>query len=245
MPTLTPGLGYGGVGPRVGAIVIAAGYSRRMDGHDKILLPLMGRPLIAHSMQVVNDCSQVETIVLVMSPPNIERGRRMVEENCWHKVKEVCAGGERRQESVRLGLDRMGDTDWTVVHDGARPCIEEDLIVKGLHEASYSGAAVAAVPVKDTIKATGPDLVVTQTLARDGLWAVQTPQVFKTEILSRAHATISRDATDDASMVEQMGATVRIFMGSYENIKVTTPEDIPIAEAILRARAGKGPGPNP
>ena len=164
-----------------------------------------------------------------------------MEESGWHKVKEVCSGGRRRQDSVRAGLNSLHDTEWTVVHDGARPCIEGDLITRGLLEAKETGAAVAAVPVRDTIKLAGSDLLVTKTLARSSLWAAQTPQVFKMEILSRAHRTVLEDATDDASMVEQIGTTVRIFMGSYENIKITTTADIPVAEAILRAREATGP----
>ena len=108
-------------------------------------------------------------------------------------------------------------------------------------EARQGGAAVAAVPVRDTIKTAGPDLAVTSTLSRDGLWAVQTPQVFSTDLLSRAHRQVSQDVTDDATMVERIGASVRIFMGSYANIKVTSPEDISVAEAILKARGEKGP----
>jgi 2-C-methyl-D-erythritol 4-phosphate cytidylyltransferase len=208
-----------------------------MGGVDKIMAPLMGRPLIAHSVQVFNDSPLIGTIVLVVSPRNIERGRRLVEDNGWNKVSDVRAGGERRQESVRRGLDRIRDTDWTVVHDCARPCITTDMIARGLAEVQQTGAAVAAVPVKDTIKSVGPDLVVTHTLARDGLWAVQTPQLFKTDLLFQAHRDVSQEVTDDATLVELIGGAVKIFMGSHENIKVTTPADILIAEAILKGRA--------
>ena len=222
---------------RVGAIIAAAGDSRRMGEVDKILASLNGRPLIAYSLQVLNDYPDVEAIVLVMSHHNVEEGRRLVRENGWHKVTEVCAGGVRRQDSVRRGIERLPDTEWTLVHDGARPCIDYETVARGLVEARESGAAVAAVPLKDTVKSAGPDRIVTQTLTRDGLWAVQTPQVFKTELLAQAHREVSQDVTDDASMVEIIGATVRIFTGSYDNIKVTSPEDMPIVEAILKARS--------
>ena len=225
----------------VGAIIVAAGSSQRMGGADKIFVPLLKRPLISYSLQALNDSPLVGAIVLVVSPGNIEPGRRLVGENAWDKVSDICAGGERRQDSVRKGLDRLQDTDWTIVHDGARPCIDADMVSRGLMEARQEGAAVAAVPVRDTIKMAGPDLAVTSTLARDGLWAVQTPQVFSTELLSRAHRQVSQDVTDDASMVERIGASVRIFMGSHANIKVTSPEDIPVAEAILKARGEQGP----
>ncbi len=237
-----PDSAAGGPLPGVGAIIVAAGDSRRMGGMDKMLVPLMGRPLFTYSVRAFNDCPLVGAIVLVMSPLNVAEGRRLVKENGWHKVRDVCTGGERRQDSVRSGLDRLRDTDWAIVHDGARPCVDGGTIARGLREAREHGAAVAAVPVRDTIKSARPDMVIVRTVPRDGLWAVQTPQVFRTDLLRQAHRQVSEDVTDDASMVEQMGGTVRVFMGSYENIKVTTPEDIPIAEAILMTRAAKGRG---
>ena len=242
MSTTTQGSPEAESRPTVGAIIVAAGRSSRMGQADKIFVPVLERPLIYYSLRALNDAPKVNVIVLVLSSHNIDDGRRLVDENGWHKVREICVGGERRQDSVRIGLDRLQDTDWTMVHDGARPCIDGDIVSRGLMEARHSGAAVAAVRVRDTIKTAGPDLTVTSTLSRDGLWAVQTPQVFSTDLLSRAHRQVSEEVTDDASMVELVGGSVRIFMGSYENIKVATPEDIPIAEAILKARVEKGPG---
>ena len=239
MSMSSPGPVQGAPIPRVGAIMVAAGRSMRMGGVDKIMAPLMGRPLFAHSLQVFNDCSLIGPIVLVMSPHNIESGRRLVEENGWNKVSDVCAGGERRQVSVRHGLDRIRDAEWSVVHDCARPCITEDLITKGLVEVQQTGAAVAALPVQNTIKSASPGLVVTKTLTRDGLWEVQTPQFFRTDLLSKAHRNISQEVTDDATMVELTGGAIKIFMGSRQNIKVTTPADILIAEAILMQRASE------
>ena len=236
MPTETPGHTESGTAQSVAAVIVAAGDSRRMDGVDKVLAPIMGRPLVAYSLQAFDDSPLIGTIVLVMSERNIEEGRRLVEEGGWHKVREVCAGGRRRQDSVRNGLNRVRDTDWTAVHDGARPCVDGDMIARGLEAARQDGSAVAGVPVRDTIKAAGPDLLVDQTFVRDGLWAVQTPQVFRTDLLLQAHRDISEDVTDDASMVERAGRPVRIFMGSHENIKVTTPEDMALAGAILKAR---------
>ena len=222
---------------RVGAIIVAAGQGRRMGGVDKILAKIMGLPLIAHSVRTFNNCPLIGSIVLVLARENIDEGRRLVDENGWHKVRDVCVGGARRQDSVRRGLEKMQDTDWAVVHDGARPCIDAGMIERGLVEARETGAAVAAVPVKDTIKVAARDHIVTDTLSRDSLWAVQTPQVFKTAVLTRAHQHVSKEVTDDASMVEKMGGDVRIFMGSDQNIKVTTSEDIITAEAILKARS--------
>ena len=226
---------------RVGAIIVAAGGSRRMAGVDKIFGHLMGRPLVSYSLKAVHDSTQVQEIVLVLSRGGLERGRRLVEANGWHKVKDVCVGGERRQDSVRHGLDRLPDADWIVVHDGARPFMDEDLIATGLAEAIHTGSAVPAVPLKDTIKSVDDDNFVAETVPRDRLWAVQTPQVFRRHLLAEAHRRVSEEVTDDASMVERTGVKPRVFMGYYHNIKVTTPEDLAMAEAILKTRASARP----
>ena len=228
------------VGPalRAGAIIVAAGRSRRMDGADKIFTRVLDLPLIAYSVKVFNDCSQVDKIVLVIAGDSMEEAQPLVREHGWDKVREVCTGGKRRQDSVRHGLARIQDCEWAIVHDGARPCVDSAMIEKGLLEARETGASVAAVPVRDTVKTASPSQMVSGTISRDGLWAVQTPQVFKTSLLFRAHEEVADDVTDDASMVERIGGDIKIFMGAYQNIKVTTSEDIAIAEAILRARAG-------
>ena len=224
------------IAAKVGAIVVAAGESRRMAGKDKIFAPLMGQPLIWYSLNTLNSAPQIDAIVLVLPRENVTGGRELVRDHGWHKVRDVCPGCERRQDSVRTGLDRLHDSVWIIVHDGARPFLEQRLIVTGLAEAKHTGAALAAVPVRDTIKSAGADLLVTDTLQRDRLWAAQTPQVFRRDLLAEAHRRISEDVTDDASMIERIGGKVRIFPGSPSNIKVTTPEDLPIAEAILQAR---------
>ena len=133
----------------------------------------------------------------------------------------------------------MTHSEWVIVHDGARPCVSGAMIETGLAEARKTGAAVAAVPVNDTIKRAGRDRVVTKTLERDGLWAAQTPQVFRTNLLVAAHREVSANVNDDATMVERTGVRVRLFMGSFDNIKVTTTDDFRAAESILRAR-GRG-----
>ncbi len=219
----------------VGAIIVAAGHSKRMGGLDKIFAPLIDRPLLWYSLKVLHDCPQVDAIVVVLSHVNLGKGRKLVEENGWHKVREVCAGGDRRQDSVMNGLDRLRDTEWIVVHDGARPCLTADMIPRGLAEAQKSGATAAAVPAKDTTKLANEELEVIETLARDRLWTVQTPQVFRTRLLAEAHEKSRSEATDDASMVEEIGGTVRLFMGSYSNLKVTTTEDIRMAEVVLQS----------
>ncbi|MCH8206583.1 MAG: 2-C-methyl-D-erythritol 4-phosphate cytidylyltransferase [Chloroflexi bacterium] len=213
-----------------------------MAGTDKIFTPLLKRPLISYSLSVMNDSPQVSSIVLVVSPKSLERGRRLVRSQRWAKLRDVCAGGERRQDSVRMGLERLPECEWVIVHDGARPLLEAGMICTGLRAARTTGAAVAAVPVKDTIKMADADDVVTQTIERDRLWAVQTPQVFRRKLLVEAHRSITQDVTDDASMAELMGASVKVFMGSYDNLKVTTPDDLTMARSVLASRRRRASG---
>ena len=208
-----------------------------MVGVDKLFAPLLGKPVLFYSLRALHESRLVHDIVLVLSPGNLDRGQSMVDANGWHKVRKVRQGGERRQDSVRLGLEELPDSEWIVVHDGARPFLEEGLLSRGLAEARATGSAVAAVPLKDTIKSADDDMTVTDTIPRDRLWAVQTPQVFRREALAEAHERVTDTVTDDAAMVERAGGKVRLFMGTYTNLKITTQEDLPIAEAILRSGA--------
>ena len=224
---------------RVGAIVVAAGSSQRMGGADKIFATVAGRPLLAHTIDALHRCPQVDQIVVVLGPDRLDEGRALVRGHGWHKVTAVCPGGARRQDSVKAGLDCLADCRWVVVHDGARPCVSEDLVSRGLEAAAESGAAIAAIPVADTIKEVSPRGAVVGTRDREGLWTVQTPQVFRIDILQEAHRTVDDTATDDAAMVERLGYTVRVYPGSSTNIKVTTPDDLAIVEAIVQQRAGR------
>jgi len=160
----------------------------------------------------------------------------LVAEQGWSKVTEVCLGGRRRQDSVVAGLSRLKDCHWVVIHDGNRPLVTEDLIARGLTEAEETGAAVAAVPVTDTIKVVGGDRIVHQTLLRQNLWAVQTPQVFYYPMIAEAYRKAKGEATDDASLVEQMGYKIKLYMGAYDNIKITIPDDLVLAEVLWHKR---------
>ena len=226
----------------VGVIVVAAGRSSRMAGVDKTLAELGGRPLIAHSLDALHSSEAVGSVVLVLSADNIEPATRLVAETPYPKVTSICIGGARRQDSVRIGLDLLPDSKWIIVHDGARPLLSAELIARGLSEALVTGVAVAAVPVKETIKAATTDMLVAETLAREALWTAQTPQVFRRDLLSEAHRLVTDDVTDDASMVERTGGKVRLYMGSYDNIKVTTPDDLLVAEVLLARAANPTSG---
>jgi len=223
---------------KVGAISVAAGSSQRMGGVDKVFAPLGGKPILARVIDAFHRCNSIDQIVVVLSRENVEQCRQLVAEQGWSKVTEVCPGGRRRQDSVAAGLSQLNNCDWVVIHDGARPLLTVDLIEQGLVEAKETGAAVAAVPVTDTIKVAGIDRIVHQTPPRQNLWAIQTPQVFRFDIIAEAYRQAKGDVTDDASLVEQLGYKVKLYMGSYDNIKVTTPDDLILAE-VLWQKHGK------
>ena len=217
----------------LGVVVVAAGRSTRMGGTDKTFADVHGRPLVAHTLGRLAGSRSVTRIALVVADDAVARAEAMIAERRIDKVVAVCAGGERRQDSVYAGLLALGDCRWVAVHDGARPCITGDVLERGLEAARRWSAAVAAVPVKDTIKVVGDDDVVASTPERSTLWAAQTPQVFDYRLLMQAHRSVTADYTDDAAMVEALGHAVRVFMGSYENLKVTTPEDLVFVSQLL------------
>lgn len=228
--------------PTVGAVVVAAGESRRMKGADKIFHPLNGLPLVWHSISVLRAHPLIGKIVLVTSSRNFAKAQTLVAEQNASSVVTVCEGGGRRQDSALLGLQRLYGADLVIIHDGARPFISAGLLDAAISAARKSGAAVAAVPVKDTIKQSEDGTTISRTMPRDTLWAVQTPQIFSTSLIMEAHRRISNTVTDDASMVEAIGHPVSLFPGSYYNIKVTTPEDLTFAQAICNLRNEKKSG---
>ena len=216
----------------VGAIIAAAGRSERMGGSDKLFAVVGGKPLLAHTLSAFDACRGVDRVVLVLSPESMERGRGLVAEAGFGKVT-VCQGGERRQDSVRNGLEALASCQWVVVHDGARPLVTAALIEQGLEAAKKTGAAIAALPIGDTVKEVDPPDLIARTLSRGRLWAAQTPQVFRCDILRQAHQQAQGEATDDAALVEMLGYQVRVFEGAPRNIKVTTAADLAVVEALL------------
>jgi 2-C-methyl-D-erythritol 4-phosphate cytidylyltransferase len=220
--------------PKVSAIIVAAGESQRMGTIDKMFVPIGGRAALARVLDTFQACKKINHIVVVMSPRNIEEGRRLVAVQGWSKVKDVVLGGPRRQDSVMEGLRRTKEADWVLIHDGARPLVTIDLIEKGLKAAKETGAAVAAVPITDTVKYAREDDVVIRTLDRQYLRAVQTPQVFRADIINNTYKFTPGEVTDDSALVEKAGYKVKLYMGSYANIKITTPDDLAMAGALLK-----------
>lgn len=220
----------------VTAIILAAGAGRRFGG-DKLFSRLGDRAVLDWSLRVLQRSPLVSSIVLVLGTANLERGRRLVERRGYQKVSATCLGGERRQDSVWNGLQEAVGAHWVAVHDGARPFLTEDILTRGFETAREFGAAVAAVPVTDTIKVVEPVRMVEQTLDRSRLVATQTPQIFRYASLVEAYrAHPEADVTDDAELVERAGMPVATFAGSVENLKITTPADLALARVIARGR---------
>jgi 2-C-methyl-D-erythritol 4-phosphate cytidylyltransferase len=218
-------------GSKLGVVIVAAGTSQRMAGINKLFAPLRGKPLLAWSVDTCQRYSLVQQIVLVLNGKDLARGQKLKKERGWSKVT-LCPGGARRQDSVREGLRHMRDCDWVMIHDGARPFLTLDLIKDGLKMAKETGAAVAAVPVKDTIKLAVDERLIGETLQRDKLWAAQTPQIFSFDMITRAYENLTTEVTDDAAAVERLVYKVQLYMGDYENIKVTTAQDLALARII-------------
>ena len=225
---------------KTAAIIVAAGRGERMGGLNKMFAPLLGKPVLAWAVDTFQQCPLIDQIVIVLTEQSIEQGKKLVVEREWSKVTDVCVGGEERQQSVAAGLNLLKDCQWVVIHDGARPMVTEDLIKAGLEAAKESGAAVAAVPVTDTIKLADDGGFVIGTPPRKRLWAVQTPQVFHFDIITGAHQRAEGMATDDASLVERLNHRVKLYMGSYDNIKITTPGDLALAEILLKILLKRG-----
>ncbi len=220
---------------KVAAVIVAAGRGERMGGVDKMSALLAGKLVLARAVDVFQQSPSIDQIVVVLAEHNLELGKKLAAEYGFSKVTDVCAGGQERQQSVAAGLALLKDCQWVVIHDGARPLVTEELIEAGLEAAKETGAAVAAVPVTDTIKL-AKDGFILGTPPRESLWAVQTPQVFRFDIITEAHRRAKGMATDDASLAERLGYKVKIYMGSYDNIKITTPSDLALAEVLLERR---------
>lgn len=220
-------------------VIVAAGASRRMQGQDKLWTPLAGRIVLARTVDIFQQSPLIDTIVIVTSSERLEDTKALSQQEHWHKVVTVITGGVRRQDSVCCGLDALVEIQptcrWVMIHDAARPFVTQEILEVGLQTAYRHQAASAGVPVKDTIKQVY-DQKIHSTLDRASLWAVQTPQVFSFPLIYQAHhhPLAQEDMTDDATLLERLGHAVFIFPGSYTNIKITTPEDLLIAQGLLR-----------
>jgi 2-C-methyl-D-erythritol 4-phosphate cytidylyltransferase len=231
--------GSAGVKNMVGAIIVGAGEGKRMSGRGrKQFVKIGGKPIFAYTLEVFENLQAVDHMVAVVPRDSVAFAREeIVEEFGFKKVHDVVYGGESRQQSVYNGLKALKDkTKWVLIHDAVRPLVSESLIQRVLDAARKTGAAITGVPARDTVKQVESGLIV-GTLDRRLLWLAQTPQCFRYDLITEAHrraAAENFEATDDASLVEKYGTKVAVAVGSYSNLKVTSPEDIPIFEYFLR-----------
>jgi len=219
-------------------VVVAAGKGARMNHSlPKQYLPLEGKPILAHTLVNLSKISAVDSIVLVVSKDRLDWCRqKIIEKFDIKKVDKIVAGGKTRTESVRKGLNSLDEnTEIAAIHDGVRPFITQSLFDNIIKYVKQSGAAICAVPLRDTLKTADEQNRVQSTQERKGLWLVQTPQIFKYSLIMKAYKKAeegSLQATDDAGIVENLPHPVKIVEGSPLNIKITTPEDLVLAEAI-------------
>ena len=220
------------------SVIITSGGAGKRMGQPKQFLSILGKPMVEWTLEAFKSAPQVNEIILVLAPENFQFAK--------HYGVTIAESGQERTDSVRNGLKLVSpDADIVIIHDGARPLVTRQMIEASIAGAAEFGAAVVGVPVKDTVKQiigsksetiSNIDCRISKTLDRTVLWLAQTPQAFKRGIIIKAYENAKGIATDDSKLVEDLGITVKMIMGSYENIKVTTPEDLVIAEALLRSR---------
>lgn len=223
------------------AIIAAAGCGRRMGGgQNKQLIRVHGMPIVARSLCAIAACSQINQLVIVTAPDQMTTLETLVAGLDLRKPFRIIAGGSERQYSVANAIKAVpAEVSIILVHDGARPLVRPDQVDAVIDAARSFRAAGLAVPVKDTIKIVSPDGFAIETPDRNRLWAIHTPQAFEAELLRRAYEQADSDhylGTDDASLVERLGVSVKLVHGGYENIKITTREDVCVAEALLACR---------
>ena len=225
------------------AIITAAGSGKRMGSDQKKqFITLLGKPVIAYTLEKFQNTAEIDEIILVVSEDDIDFCRHeIVEKYGFTKVKSIISGGAERQESVYKGVMLAAESDGLIlIHDGVRPFVRKSDIVKTAEAADEFGAAVLAVRVKDSLRSL--DGNISKSVPRENMWQVQTPQGFRSEIIVEAHKKAAEDGflgTDDAVLAERLGYNIYLVEGSYDNIKITTPEDLVFSEAVLKKETGE------
>lgn len=226
------------------AVVVAAGRGLRFRYKvPKPLIEIDSQPVIIYSLLTLSRHPEIKEIILVANRKNLKAIINKTKKYRIAKIKHIVLGGPKRQDSVKNGLGAIcPKTELVLIHDGVRPFIDKKIVSSVIKEAKISGAAIVGVPVKATIKSVRCQVsgvrdrfIIEKTLSRDNLWEAQTPQVFKKDLIVKAYKKFGKmNVTDDAMLVEKLGAKVSIVPGSYNNIKITTPEDLIIARAIAK-----------
>ena len=226
---------------KTSAIIAAGGSGSRMKTEEgKLFLELKGVPILLLALSIFDSCDIIDEIIVPVPPDDIERVKQLVERAALKKVRHIIQGGATRQASVYNGLQVVSqDSDIIIIHDGARPFVSREMILDAVSQIRAHTAVIVGMPVKDTIKSVNDERLVSNTLDRELLWQVQTPQVFEAALIKEAYQRAEKlgiRATDDAGLVERLGEKVKMISGSYENIKITTQEDLILGEAILNSR---------
>jgi len=225
--------------PKVVAIIPAGGSGRRMRSQSpKQYLLINGKPVLVHTLLKLQKISLIDDILVVVPEKDILFVRENIKKPYQlNKIRDVIAGGRERQDSVGNGLTGVGeDYDIVVIHDGVRPFVTEEVLSRVIDAALHYGAAIAGMPAKDTVKEVHSDGSISRTLDRETIWLAQTPQAFQRRIIQEAYHNAAYDGyygTDDASLVERLGIPVKMILGNYANIKITTPDDLVLAEALM------------
>ncbi|MFH1991625.1 MAG: 2-C-methyl-D-erythritol 4-phosphate cytidylyltransferase [Pseudomonadota bacterium] len=227
----------------ISAVIVAAGKGARMK-HTvrKQYLLLADRPVLGHTLLVFDACERIDEIVVVVPKDDLAFCKEtLIDSHVFKKKIHLVIGGAERQDSVYNGLRALGrETDTVVIHDGVRPLVRPQDLAACIIGAEECGACILGVPAGDTLKRVGKSGIIAKTFARDGIWLAQTPQVFQYDLILKAHEIAREDGfsgTDDAQLVERLGIDVKIILGSKNNIKITTRQDLALAEAILTARS--------
>ena len=225
---------------RVNAVIVAAGKGERMATLlPKPFLPVAGVPLLIHTLRSLARSALITRMIVVVAPEREAFCRDLLDSyGPFGMPLRLVRGGPERQDSVRLGLAALDpDCEIVVIHDAARPLITAEIIDRSVTAAAETGGALVAVPARDTLKRVGRDGVVVETVSRQELWLAQTPQTFQVPLIREAHARALTEgvlATDDAALVERMGGKVQVVLGDARNFKITTPEDLRLAEVLLQ-----------
>jgi 2-C-methyl-D-erythritol 4-phosphate cytidylyltransferase len=221
------------------AIIVAAGDSRRM-GFDKLFAAIAGKPVIAHTISAFERANSVNGIIVVAREDRHDEIKTMAGDENFKKVRSIIPGGKYRQDSVRAGLEHLDSaTRWVAVHDAARPLVTPEQIERVFQQCANHAAAALAEPVNDTLKRADSNLLVSASVDRDQLYAMQTPQVFERQLIEEAYRAVYAEnisLTDEVSAVERLGRDVALVLNDDFNFKVTYPRDLPVAEFILKQR---------
>lgn len=221
----------------VAAVIVCGGSSSRMNGINKIFAPICGVPLIVRTVSAFESCDAVDSVIIVAKSDDVLKMQQLCDNSGFKKVTDIVAGGNCRQASVACGMSRVpDDASVVLIHDGARPFVSNDCILRVIEAAKKYSAAAPAVKLKDTVKYVRQDGLVVSTPNRDSLAAVQTPQGFKADLYREALRKFSDELdsfTDDCSLIERMGSTVYTVAGEYSNFKITTSDDLKYAEFLV------------